>query len=97
MKIIFLIALLPIFLNAQTLTKFQWSDCGSVGVTILDIDITPMPIVQPGNISLTFGGNLKRAMSGGLTTSLVITRTVSGLKLPIRWYIFLIFKYFQDK
>lgn len=85
MKFIFLIALLPALLNAQTLTKFQWSDCGSVGVSILSVDVVPMPIVQPGNITLTFGANFKRAMSGGLTTSLTISRTVSGLKIPVRW------------
>ncbi|CAF0739801.1 unnamed protein product [Brachionus calyciflorus] len=87
MRSILLIALLPVFLNAQTLTKFQWSDCGSPAVDIYEVDITPMPIVQPGAIDLIFRSNFKRAMRGGLTTTLAITRTVSGLKLPIRCYL----------
>jgi hypothetical protein len=85
MNFLFLVTLLPVLLNAQTLTKFQWSDCGSVAVSILDADVTPMPIRQPGNITLRFAANFKRAMSGGLTTSLTISRTAAGLKIPIRW------------
>ncbi|CAF1055510.1 unnamed protein product [Brachionus calyciflorus] len=78
---------LPALINAQTLNKFQWSDCGSVAISFLEADVTPMPIVQPGNVKLVLAADLKRALSGSLTTSLSITRTVSGLKLPIRCYL----------
>lgn len=79
-------ALLPVFILGQTLNKFQWNNCGSPAVDIYEVDVTPMPIVQPGAIDLTFLTNFKRDMSGGLKTKLTITRIVSGLKLPIRWY-----------
>lgn len=87
MSIIYLIAFLPALIKCQTLNKFQWNNCGSPAVSLYEVDVTPMPIVQPGSIDLTFIAEFKRAMSGGLATKLTITRTVSGLKLPIRWYI----------
>lgn len=85
MQLFLIITLFPLLLNAQTLTKFQWSDCGSVAITFLQADVKPMPIIQPGNLSLTVSADLKRDLSGNLGTSLTITRTVSGLKLPVRW------------
>lgn len=79
-------ALLPVFIYGQTLTKFQWSNCGSPAVDLYEVDVSPMPITQPGSIDLIFLSNFKRQMSGGLKTTLKVSRTVSGLKIPIRWY-----------
>lgn len=83
----YLIALIPALINCQTLNKFQWNNCGSPAVNLYEVDVTPIPIVQPGSIDLTFIAEFKRAMAGGLKTKLSITRTVSGLKLPIKWYL----------
>ena len=85
MNFLFFIALLPVVIRSQTLNKFQWNNCGSPAVNLYEVDVTPMPIVQPGSIDLTFIAEFKRAMSGNLATKLTISRTVSGLKLPIRW------------
>ncbi len=77
------VALLPL-LQAEY-TKLQWSDCGSKEVTFYNIDVSPMPIVQPGEARLNFKAQLKRGIQGDLKTDLQIVRTVSGIKLPIRW------------
>lgn len=78
-------ALLPVFLYGQLLTKFQWNDCGSPAVDFNEIDVTPMPIVHPGTVNLTFISNIKRQISGSLNTKLSIKRTVYGITLPITW------------
>lgn len=85
----FIFVLLSIALSATVLnaeyTKFQWTDCGSRQVTFSDIDVTPMPILQPGKATLNFRADLKRDIVGNLKTDLNIVRSVSGIKLPIRW------------
>ncbi len=78
------IALSASLLNAEY-TKFQWSDCGSRQVSFSDISVFPMPILQPGQATLTFKADLKRDLKGKLKTDLAIVRSVSGIKLPIRW------------
>ncbi len=74
--------------NAQ-FTKLQWSDCGSPQVQFFDIAIKPMPILQPGQAELKFFANLLRRTHGNLRTELNIIRTVSGLALPLRWFLLL--------
>ena len=66
-------------------TKLQWKDLGSPQVEFLNIDVTPMPVVNPGTGYLTFQANFKRQFKGNLKTTLNIIRSVSGLKIPIRW------------
>ena len=77
-------AFLPALFQAEY-TKLEWSDCGSREVVFYNIDVTPMPILQPGNAFLNFKAQLKRDIEGDLKTDLSIIRTVSGVKLPIRW------------
>ena len=71
-------------LNAE-FTKLQWKDLGSKEVEFLNIDLKPMPVVNPGIATLNFQANFKRPFQGALKTTLNIVRTVSGLKIPIRW------------
>lgn len=85
--ILLTIALSCTFLSAEY-TKLEWSDCGSKEVEFQDLSLTPMPILQPGEATLNFKANLKRSFNGGLKTELKIVRSVSGIKLPIRWYFF---------
>lgn len=87
MKSIFLIAtiaLLPLILRAEY-TKLEWTDCGSRQVDIYEVAIKPMPIVQPGSLTLTMRANFRRPLTGKLRTELDIKRTVAGLTIPIRW------------
>ena len=43
--------------------KFQHKILSSPAVDIQSIDVTPMPIYNPGEASLTFAANLKRPIS----------------------------------
>lgn len=43
--------------------KFHFTDCGSRGVDIQDIDLPPMPIYHPSTILLTAVAYLKRPIS----------------------------------
>jgi hypothetical protein len=85
--IIGLTLLLPALLTNAEFNKLQWSDCGSAAVSINNIAITPMPIIQPGNAKLYFKANFLRGMQGNLKSDIKVVRTVSGLALPIKWYI----------
>jgi hypothetical protein len=80
-------ALLFSFVNTQTLTKFQWKDLGSTTsqVEFLFIDVSPMPLMQPGVGKIDFKAKIKRPISGSLRTKLKIIRTISGLALPFSW------------
>ena len=79
-----MVALSATVINAQY-TKMQWSDCGSRQVEFSDIDMSPMPILQPGSATINFRAELKRDIVGSLKTDLKIVRSVNGIKLPIRW------------
>ena len=90
-------------LNAE-FNKLQWKDLGSPEIEFLNIDVTPMPLLNPGNITINFRGYIKRPLKGNIKTNLKIIRTISGITLPIRWYFFLpkhklkeIFKEFVKK
>ena len=85
MKFLAVFIILPALLVAEY-TKLQWSDCGSREVTVYDVDVKPMPILQPGEATLNFLAEFRRPLNGGLTTDLKIVRSVSGVSLPIRWY-----------
>ena len=84
--ILALLVLLPALLNAEY-TKFQWSGTNLNGVTIYDIDVTPMPIVQPGTGKISFNAALTRPLNGKLSVDLNIVRKVSGVALPVRWLV----------
>ena len=86
MKFLLLIALLPLLASAQY-TKLQWTNCGSPQVEFYNIDIKPMPIIQPGEATFNFQAKLKRAVTGKLNTELKIVRTVGSVALPIRCYL----------
>ena len=43
--------------------KFYFTDCGSQGIDIKQLDVTPMPIFHPGPVSLTFVADVKRPIS----------------------------------
>lgn len=72
-------------LSSAEYTRLEWTDCGSPQVQFFDISIKPMPILQPGQATLTFIGNFLRPINGKLRTDLTIVRSVSGLAIPIRW------------
>ena len=71
--------------KTQTLTKFQWKDLGSNDVDFLHLDLSPMPLLNPGTGRFDFRADFKRAITGPIRTKLNIIRTVSGLSLPLRW------------
>ena len=66
-------------------TKFQWKDLGSNDVEFLHLDLSPMPLVNPGASRFDFRADFKRAIAGPIRNKLKIIRTVSGLALPISW------------
>lgn len=80
------ILIVSCMINAEY-TKLKWVDNGSPKVNIYDIDITPMPIIQPGNANIVFDGNFKTGINGPLKTTLSIKRTVFGISLPVNWYV----------
>ena len=86
MKLLSLVSILALaaIANAQ-FTKLQWTDLGSPQVDFYEIDVKPMPIISPGLAKLNFRLKLKKDLAGNLKTDLNIIRTVSGLKIPIRW------------
>ena len=51
-----------------------------------DIAVEPMPILQPGQVEITFTANLSRGINENLVTNINVIRTVAGFTLPIRWY-----------
>ena len=90
--VVLFLSTLPYFLQAQKTTKpppqynkLEWTDCGSKEVQFYEIDVTPMPIIQPGDAYLTFKADLKRDLQGNLKTDINIIRSVSGVPLPVRW------------
>jgi hypothetical protein len=44
-------------------TKLAFTDCGSKGTVINQTDLTPMPVINPGDAYLTFVATLKRPVS----------------------------------
>jgi hypothetical protein len=85
MKFLIILALLPL-LSQAVYKRLEWSDCGSKAVDIENVELSPMPLLQPGNAQLTFEADFSRAMEGPLKTDLKIVRSVNGLALPIRCY-----------
>jgi hypothetical protein len=49
--------------HAQDYTKLQHRDCGSKSVDIHEVDMTPMPLYNPGPAFFTFIATLKRPVS----------------------------------
>ena len=82
-----LISLLPLPTSCE-FTKLEAKECSeeSAAFQLLNIDITPMPIVVPGKARLAFNGYLSRDFNGTLATQLEIVRTVGSLSpLRIKW------------
>ncbi|CAF1033534.1 unnamed protein product [Didymodactylos carnosus] len=67
-------------------TKLNYTDCGSRSIRIERFDVSPMPIIQPGEIQLSFAAILETDIKGVVKFDLKIIRTVSGIKLPIKCY-----------
>ena len=78
------VAFLPALLNSEY-TKFQWKGTNLKDIEIYDIDVTPMPIIQPGSGKITFVAELLREVKGKLKVDLNIVRKISGVALPVRW------------
>jgi len=68
-------------------TKLVWRDCGSREIDFYDMDITPMPIKQPGMANIRLDAFFKRRLQGRIRAELNIIRTVSGIPLPVRCYL----------
>ncbi|CAF2104507.1 unnamed protein product [Rotaria magnacalcarata] len=79
-------SILVCHIQAQDFTKLQWSDCGSPSAVISNIDLTPMPVYNPGPASITLKIELKKAVKT-VGVNLNIIRSVSGIKLPVRCYL----------
>lgn len=58
----FVVAMLIVGLHADY-TNLYFKDCGSKGTDIQVVDLTPMPVINPGNAYLTFVATLKRPVS----------------------------------
>ncbi|CAF3083449.1 unnamed protein product [Rotaria socialis] len=65
--------------------KFSYVIHSAPAIDIKSIDITPIPILHPGEAFLTFEADLKRPINT-IATALKIVRTVSGIKLPVNCY-----------
>jgi hypothetical protein len=83
-----LLLVLPLTINAAY-TKFFWQDLGSKEIRISKVDMTPMPLIQPGEAVLSFQAETLRPMDGALNAKIDIIRTVAGLALPVRWLVYL--------
>ena len=99
---ILLVALAAVANVRAEYKKFEYTVLSSPAVDIQKIDVTPMPIFNPGEAFLSFAANLKRpirkchpsSILASLTsflletirTVLKIVRTVSNIALPVRCY-----------
>ena len=99
---ILLVALAAMANVAAEYKKFEYTVLSSSGIDIQKIDVTPMPIFNPGEAFLSFSANLKRPIRKSHLTSssrfltitsletirtvLKIVRTVSNIALPVRCY-----------
>ncbi|UJR33828.1 hypothetical protein I4U23_021252 [Adineta vaga] len=72
---------------AQTYTKLDFKDCGSRNVQISRLSITPMPIIQPGEGTVSVSVAATENIKGVIKADLNIIRKVSGIQLPIKCYI----------
>ncbi|XP_046371008.1 ganglioside GM2 activator-like [Haliotis rufescens] len=69
---------------AADLTKLEWSDCGSdSGLTIHKIDISPMPVVVPGDLHLTINASSTRKQLNQMKLSVHVKRDTFLLNIPI--------------
>lgn len=67
MKLLSIFVLAAVLAASQAeFTKLVWANCGSPEVIYNKVDMTPMPILQPGNATLIFDVNFKRPTSGPL-------------------------------
>ncbi|CAF1598135.1 unnamed protein product [Adineta ricciae] len=59
--------------------RFEFEDCGSSGVIIHEIDMTPRPFIYPGVISAKLKATVKHSISS-FDVNMNIVRTISGIK-----------------
>ncbi|CAF0872980.1 unnamed protein product [Adineta ricciae] len=86
MQTIFVLFTLAVIANVQgDYNKLEYQVLSSSGAEILEADVTPMPILNPGEALLTLRANLKRPIQK-IRTVLKIVRTVSGITLPVKCY-----------
>ncbi|CAF1405800.1 unnamed protein product [Adineta ricciae] len=67
--------------------RFEFEDCGSSGVIIHEIDMTPRPFIYPGVISAKLKATVKHSISS-FDVNMNIVRTINGIQLPIKCFIF---------
>ncbi|CAF0999818.1 unnamed protein product [Didymodactylos carnosus] len=83
--------------------KFEWKYCNGSshpGVEVINIDLTPAPLLYPGDANFTFIADIKRGLiyhgyhhhvflfsAGAIIVKLDILRIISGITLPVRCYI----------
>ncbi|CAF2398521.1 unnamed protein product [Rotaria sp. Silwood2] len=80
------IVLFAIIINVRAeYKKLELTILSAPAIDITTVDISPMPIMNPGQAFLTFVANLKRPIKT-IQTTLKINRAVSGINLPIRCY-----------
>ncbi|CAF4606186.1 unnamed protein product [Rotaria sp. Silwood1] len=80
------LVLVSIIVNVQAeYKKLELTILSAPAIDITNVDVTPMPIINPGQAFLTFTANLKRPIKT-IQTTLKINRAVSGINLPIRCY-----------
>ena len=72
------VAMLILGLHADY-DKLQFKDCGSKGTVIKQTDLTPMPVLNPGNAYLTFVATLNRPVSK------FCERSRSRRRVLLRW------------
>ncbi|CAF1263111.1 unnamed protein product [Adineta ricciae] len=75
------------YATSQTYTAVGLTDCGSKNVQINRLTFLPMPVIQPGEGTLSFAASTTEFIKGVIKADLKIVRTVSGIKLPISCYI----------
>ncbi|UJR38041.1 hypothetical protein I4U23_030723 [Adineta vaga] len=85
-SLIFAAVVLVLTTYAQDYTKLQFADCGSKSTDIINVDIKPMPLYNPGPAFFSFNAILKRPVKT-VKVSLDIIRSVNGIKLPVKCYI----------
>lgn len=79
----FIVLMMCAWLSSATYSHLDWSDCGSdPAVTIQKIEVTPMPLVLPGPMQVTFQGQMNRSLES-IEIRLAIKRKTWLLDLPI--------------
>ncbi|CAF0814879.1 unnamed protein product [Brachionus calyciflorus] len=68
-------------------TKLDWSLCGPSDIDFIENSLTPMPMIFPDPVDWKFKAFLKRPIDGPIVSNVTITRSITGITLPIRCYL----------